>query len=203
MAEQQPAEAVAEEAAEEMAEQQETEEETTEETESRLDIPDRPEDMTEEELVEYARKLEMTEQQEEVLLEGPSEDETPGAMAAQTFEELTAGTDRNLVPDLAGVVEKATIINGHVEQESEDDLDLDSLEFDLKKIVVQDSSDNGKTGSRNITELEDMNLDLDDYIALNGPAAAGEEDPDHDDFAMDKKGNKTSGDSGNADNYES
>ena len=206
MAEQQqePAEAVSEEATEEMAEQQQdAEEETAEETESRLDIPDRPEDMTEEELVEYARKLEVAEQQEEVLLEGPSEDETPGAMAAQTFEELTAGTDRNLVPDLAGVVEKATIINGHVEQEIEDDLDLDSLEFDLKKIVVQDGSDNGKTGSRNITELEDMNLELDDYIDLNGAAAAGEEDPDLDDFAMGKKGKKASGDSGNGDNYES
>ncbi len=145
----------------------------------------------------------------EVPLEEPL-----GTMAAQPFETLTAESPENISAEFedefSGEYEKTIIISGSADQIETYDLDLDSLELDLKKIVVGEARDNGKTGKKNLTELEDMSLEIDDFIALddaalralNASASAGGEDPGLDSYTIDKQRQKKGIDSENAESNE-
>jgi|GEM_PF-6882994 len=202
-AEQEEAQETALEAAQ--AEAQEAEQEAQK---KRLIIEKR-DDMSEEELVEYAKMLEMAEQKEEeqvlhnVYFAEPATEETQGTLASQPFEALaaesTGAISADLAIDYARDEEKSVAISGHVEQIDSDDLDLDSLELDLKKIVIKDAHDNGATGRQSITELEDMNIFLDDFTSvndatlgsLNSSTSGMRDDPEIESFANDNIRHKT------------
>ncbi|MHC9540204.1 MAG: DUF4910 domain-containing protein [Vulcanimicrobiota bacterium] len=195
------------------AAQEEATEAAQEEAPRNRVIIEKTDNMSEEELVEYAKMLEMAEQKEEeelrsVYFAEPTTGETQGAMASQPFESLAAESKGAISADLADYGredEKAVVINAHAEQMDSDDLDLDSLELDLKKIVIRDASDGGRTDRQNITELEDMNIYLDDFTSVNGAALSSlntsapmmGDDLDLESSATDTKRQKTDDDSGN------
>ena len=215
-AQEEATEAAAEEATEAAAEEttEAAAEEVQEEAPKNLIVIEKTDNMSEEELVEYAKMLEIAEQKEEeelrsVYFAEPATGETQGAMASQPFESLAAESKGAISADLAFDFgrddEKAVVINGHAEQMDSDDLDLDSLELDLKNIVIRDAHDGGRTDRQNITELDDMNIYLDDFTAVNSATLSSlntsapmmGDDLDLDSSATDTKRQKTDGDSGN------